>query len=169
MMSARVARWVATVGGLGDRLPAPGTFAGSAPAVALWWALATLVADPRWLHTATVLAVVAATVAGTWAAGREEQRRGSEDPGPVVVDEVAGQWLTCLVLLPWVDLASGTSRARVALLAFLAFRLFDIVKPWPCRRLERLGGGLGIMADDLVAGLYAGLVVLALAVFTPLV
>lgn len=168
-MSGRAARWVATVGGLGDRLPAPGTCAGSAPAAVLWWALATVVADPRWLATATVVAVVAATVAGTWAAGLEEQRRGSEDPGPVVVDEVAGQWLTCLVLLPWVELASAPGRARVVLLAFLAFRLCDIAKPWPCRRLERLGGGLGIMADDLVAGLYAGLIGVAVATVTTLV
>ena len=85
---------------------------------------------------------------GALAAGRVAGKLGLEDPGLVVVDEVAGQWLT-LVALPFTPVT--------ALVGFLAFRAMDIVKPWPARDLERLHGGWGIMADDLAAGVYAHL------------
>jgi len=89
-------------------------------------------------------------LAGLWASGRYAAALGSGDPGAVVVDEVAGQWLALLPLptdLWWYAAA------------FALFRLFDIVKPWPIGWLDRnLSGGLGIMADDLAAGLLAGLV-----------
>lgn len=154
MSNATLARLVATVGGLGDRLPAPGTTAGSLPAALVWWALAVALPARPALAAATAAAVVIATAAGVWAADREAGRRGVSDPGPVVVDEVAGQWLTYLVALPWA-LRDGRVLATVAA-GFLAFRLFDVAKPWPVRRLERLPGGVGIVADDLAAGVLAG-------------
>jgi phosphatidylglycerophosphatase A len=76
----------------------------------------------------------------------------------VVIDEVAGQLLTCL--------AAGVTW-RGALVAFVLFRLFDIVKPWPTRRFESLPGGLGIMADDLMAGVYGNLALRATLVLIP--
>ncbi len=151
------ARWIATTFGLGDRVLAPGTFAGSLPAIVLWL-MATRSLAGTALAVATAAGVVAATAAGVWASGAEARRRGVEDPGPVVIDEVAGQWLTCLVALPWAALASGRRTAAFAVAAFVAFRVFDILKPWPVRRLERLPGGWGIMADDLAAGVEAGIV-----------
>ena len=75
-----------------------------------------------------------------------ERESGREDPGHVVIDEVAGQWIA---------LAVCPVEIRHVLLAFALFRLFDIVKPWPARQLERLHGGLGIMMDDVAAGMYA--------------
>jgi phosphatidylglycerophosphatase A len=78
-----------------------------------------------------------------------ERESGREDPGQVVIDEVAGQWIA---------LAACPVEIRHALLAFGLFRLFDIVKPWPARQLERLHGGLGIMMDDVAAGIYALLI-----------
>jgi phosphatidylglycerophosphatase A len=78
-----------------------------------------------------------------------ERESGREDPGQVVIDEVAGQWIAVAVC---------PVEIRHALLAFGLFRLFDIVKPWPARQLERLHGGLGIMMDDVAAGIYALLV-----------
>jgi phosphatidylglycerophosphatase A len=93
-------------------------------------------------------AVLVVALVGTWAATRAEKLLGKKDPGAVVVDEVAGQ-LIAFLFVPW---RAGTW-AVVA--GFVAFRLFDIWKPYPVRRLEDLGGGLGIMADDCLAGFYA--------------
>jgi phosphatidylglycerophosphatase A len=75
-----------------------------------------------------------------------------------VVDEVAGQWLTYLVALPFVPLQSSIHLAVFAFAGFLLFRFFDIVKPWPIRTLEQLPGGIGIIADDLLAGYFAAAV-----------
>lgn len=147
---------VATTFGLGDRLPAPGTTAGSLPAILVWLALARWV-EPAALAPLTAGLALLATVIGVWASGTEAQRRGREDPRPVVVDEVAGQWLTCFVALPWAPLTSLRGAVVYAGAAFVLFRVFDVLKPWPIRRLEGLPGGWGIMADDLAAGVEAGL------------
>ena len=155
--TARAARLIATVGGLGDRLPAPGTTAGSLPATLLWSVLALVVSGPWQLAAVTALLTVAAIAVGVWAAGVEETRRGSGDPGPVVIDEVAGQWLCFLVALPLAALGGVRDVALFAGCGFLLFRAFDIVKPWPVRPLERLPGGIGIVADDLAAGALAGM------------
>lgn len=133
---------------------APGT-AGSAVGVLLDIALRGT-GSPI-LHGAMILAL---SVAGVWAAGVAEQHFAKTDPSAVVVDEVAGMLLT-LYLIPvsWLGLVVG----------FLLFRLFDIIKPFPCRRAERLPGGMGIMADDWIAGLYAnGLLRLASLVWPAL-
>jgi len=89
------------------------------------------------------------TLAGTAAANEVSKQYGQNDPQVVVIDEVAGQLLTFLFLpVTWLNLCLGT--------AF--FRLFDIWKPYPIRRSEKLGHGVGIMADDLIAGIYANLI-----------
>jgi len=103
------------------------------------------------LTTLLLVIVFAVAAAGTWAATRAEKLLGKKDPGAVVVDEVAGQ----LVALLFVPRGAGW---WVLVAAFVAFRVFDIWKPYPVRRLEGLGGGLGIMADDLLAGFYAAAV-----------
>jgi phosphatidylglycerophosphatase A len=102
--------------------------------------------------------VVIVTLAGIWAASRTEELSGRKDPSKVVIDEVAGQFIA-LIPVPFV---LGTAWWS-AILAFILFRFFDIVKPYPARRLESLESGLGIMADDVVAGIYAAVGV-ALAV-----
>jgi len=83
---------------------------------------------------------------GVWAASVTAARSGSKDPGIVVIDEVVGQWVTVagVTAFNW----------RSWLAAFLIFRLLDIWKPPPVRRLEKLAGGAGIMADDIMAGVY---------------
>ncbi len=149
---------LATTLGLGDRVPAPGTLAGSLPAAAVWYLASLLLPSGAGL-TALALAV-ALPLAGVavWAAGVEGARRGVEDPGPVVIDEVAGQWL-CL-LIGWLILGGLPHPPTAALVAaggFVLFRAFDVAKPWPIGRLERIPGGLGIVADDLAAGAIAGL------------
>jgi phosphatidylglycerophosphatase A len=105
-----------------------------------------------------LLALFVISLAGTWAASHTEKLSGKKDPGKVVIDEVAGQFIA-FIPVPFV---LGTAW-WTAILAFILFRFFDIVKPYPARRLESLEAGLGIMADDIVAGVYAAIVV-ALAV-----
>lgn len=159
-MKAAVARALATVGGLGDILPAPGTTVGSLAGVALYWAAAAV-----WPATVIPVALVGLALllpVSVWACGEEARRRGIEDPQPVVMDEVAGQWLTLAV----VALASGRQPGLRELgVAFLLFRVFDVVKPWPIHRLERLPGGWGIVADDLAAAAAAGVVELVILKF----
>jgi phosphatidylglycerophosphatase A len=105
------------------------------------------------LHTGrlTFLALLLALLLpGIWAAGRTARLIAKEDPAIVVVDEVLGQWLALLgaVVLNW----------KAFLAAFVLFRIFDIWKPQPIRRLERLPSGVGIVADDLAAGLYGAII-----------
>jgi phosphatidylglycerophosphatase A len=97
-------------------------------------------------------AVLAAAVflPGVWAAGEVARQRGVEDPGLIVIDEVVGQWVALAGAARFSWMEAGA--------AFLLFRAFDIVKPWPVRAAERLPGGWGIMADDVLAGAYAALV-----------
>lgn len=99
---------------------------------------------PLWGRAALLLFVL---LTGSVAAGRAEVLLGRKDPPEVVIDEVLGQWVT---LFPFLGI--GLWELAVA---FALFRFFDILKPWPIRRLERLGGGFGIMVDDAAAGLYA--------------
>jgi len=152
---SRLAHAIATVGGLGERLPAPGTTAGSLPAALVWWAACLFVHTAPARIAMTALALVAVTGAGLWASEKEADRRGASDPGPVVVDEVAGQWLTFLVALPFLPTPTSGSLAVFAGAGLLLFRFFDIVKPWPIRACEKLPGGIGIVADDLAAGYFA--------------
>ncbi|MCC7007607.1 MAG: phosphatidylglycerophosphatase A [Acidobacteria bacterium] len=132
----RLAVLIATAGGAGFVPVAPGT-AGSAVGIALYWF------TRHWSAPAQVTLVIVVCAAGVWAASRAALHFRRKDPGQVVIDEVAGQLVTVLLL--------GVGAAG-AILGFLVFRLFDIVKPWPVRRLEALPGGWGIMADDLAAG-----------------
>jgi phosphatidylglycerophosphatase A len=97
-----------------------------------------------------LLLITVITLAGFWAASRAEKLLGRKDPGKVVIDEVAGQLIALLPVM------RGTTSGWWGIgLSFLLFRFFDIVKPYPARRLEKLESGLGIMSDDLVAGAYA--------------
>lgn len=131
----------ARVGPAGKSPFAPGT-CGSLAAIAL----APFLFMPLPL-AGRVLLLLVVLITGTVAAGRAETLLGKKDPSEVVIDEVLGQWITCL---PFASLALWEYAA-----AFALFRLFDIAKPWPVRRLEGIGGGLGIMVDDAAAGLYA--------------
>lgn len=134
------ARLLATFFGAGLFPLVPGTAASAVAALGYMFVLHGL-AGPLY-----VLAVAALAVTGGAAAGAHAADLRAPDPGRIVVDEVCGQ-LVALAFLPpdWTAVAS----------AFVLFRVFDIIKPWPIRRLERLPGGWGIMADDIGAGLAA--------------
>ncbi|MDJ0896279.1 MAG: phosphatidylglycerophosphatase A [Alphaproteobacteria bacterium] len=132
---------LATWFGVGLIPIAPGTF-GSLAALPFAWLMLEL--GGLWL---LLLATVAVFAAGCWAAGRYAAASANSDPGAVVVDEVAGQWLALALAAP--DLGQFA-------LAFVLFRLFDILKPWPVGWAERrFSGGFGIMIDDIAAALYA--------------
>ena len=137
---------VGTFFGAGLLHPGPGTY-GSIAAVLLWFAAAHAAQPtPQHLFLGTLIAAAAATLIGIPAATIVARECGREDPGIVVIDEVAGQLITLLGLSPtW----------QHAALALVLFRLFDITKPPPVRQLERLHGGLGIVLDDVAAGLLA--------------
>ena len=137
---------IGTFFGAGLLKPGPGTY-GSISAVLLWYAAAHLFhPSPISLAVGTAIAAVAATLIGIPAATIVARESGREDPGHVVIDEVAGQ-LIALIAIP-----ADWQHAAISL---ILFRLFDILKPPPIRQFERLPAGTGIMLDDVAAGLFA--------------
>jgi phosphatidylglycerophosphatase A len=139
----------ATFFGAGFGKPAPGTW-GSIAATLLWFLAAKFAhLSPLQIVVISVAGALLALAVGIPAATIVEGEGGREDPSYVVLDEVCGQWIV---------LAAAPADWRHALLALLLFRVFDIIKPWPARQLERLHGGVGIMLDDVAAGIY-GLIV----------
>jgi phosphatidylglycerophosphatase A len=139
--------WLAgTFFGIGWLKPGPGTYA-SVAATAIWFLAAhTTHISLTGFAIASAVAALAVTAIGIPAATIVEREAGREDPGFVVIDEVAGQWIALIAIRP---------DALHTILALVLFRLFDITKPWPMRKLERLHGGTGIMLDDVAAGILA--------------
>ena len=135
---------VATFFGIGRVHPGPGTWA-SAATVLLWWLLTRWVSSPWQPATACLLACLA-VAAGIPAATRVSRAAALKDPQFVVIDEVAGQLITFI---------GAPATWKSLLLGFILFRGFDIVKPPPLRHLEKLREGVGIVLDDVGAGLYA--------------
>jgi phosphatidylglycerophosphatase A len=135
-----VPRIIATLGGVGYAPYAPGT-AGSIVALPFAWLIAYGAG-----RFALMLAAVLALAIGAWASELYTAQTKRPDPSECVVDELAGQWIAC-AFAPTTLLGFG--------LAFLLFRLFDTWKPWPIRAVERLHGGIGVMADDVLAALVA--------------
>lgn len=132
---------LATWFGAGYLPKIPGTW-GSAAALPFAWVLLTYGGVP-----ALLIATILVFVVGIWASNDYMARSGGDDPGPVVIDEVAGQWLVLAIApLEWGWFVAG----------FALFRLFDILKPWPVNVMDRtIKGGIGVMLDDLGAAVYA--------------
>jgi phosphatidylglycerophosphatase A len=154
-----VIRFVATFGYIGHLRPAPGTW-GSAVALLIGVVILRYAGFP-----ALVLATLAATLIGFWACRRTLAGRPGDDPGEIVIDEVAGQWLALLFPAAafwsrgWEDWMPWPGW----LAAFLFFRLFDILKPGPIGTADRRGDPEGVMLDDLWAGLLGGIATLLVA------
>lgn len=138
----RLAVLLATVAYCGYFPVAPGTIGSAAGLVVyllVWWT------QSRVVEVALIVGVYAV---GTWAATHAERYFGGIDPGPVVIDEVLGQLITfAFIPIGW----------RAALAGFVLFRIYDVIKPYPANRLEKLHGGLGVMSDDAAAGVYANI------------
>jgi phosphatidylglycerophosphatase A len=137
--------------GLGSMPKAPGTW-GSLLGLPLAFGVARLPLAGQ------IAAAAAIFVLGVWLCGRAARGFQTKDPGAIVFDEIAA----FPVIYLFVPLNAFTAVA-----GFLLFRLFDITKPWPARQFEKLPGGLGIMADDFMAGVYAGLALWCLAPWWP--
>jgi phosphatidylglycerophosphatase A len=138
----RFAVFVATVGYSGYFPIAPGTVGSAAGLLVyglVWWTHSTVL---------EVALIAGLFVLGVWAGTIAERYFGGIDPGPIVIDEVVGMLIT-LAFIPvsW----------RGALAGFVLFRIFDVIKPYPAGRFERLHGGLGVMADDAMAAVYGNL------------
>ena len=135
---------IATFFGIGHLQPGSGTWA-AAVTVLLWWLVAHWL-QPNWIVPVAVAVSLGITLLGIPPSTVVARESGRKDPGFVVIDEVAGQLIALIgVPLNWKYLLAG----------FILFRSFDILKPFPLRRLEKLPGGTGIMLDDVGAGLYA--------------
>jgi phosphatidylglycerophosphatase A len=148
----RLAVFVCSFGYVGFFPIAPGT-AGSAAGVVLYVVL-------HWLGVTSFELPLAAAFfgLGVWLGAEAEQALGSVDPGPVVLDEVLGMLMTLAsVHVNWMGIALG----------FVIFRALDVIKPFPAGRLERLPGGLGMMADDAMAAVYANLLLRAACYVVP--
>jgi phosphatidylglycerophosphatase A len=141
--ATRWATLVATFFGVGYLRPGPGTW-GSAATVLLWWLVARWIAH-SWQPWAAALLALTAVLVGIPAATQVARASSRKDPQFVVIDEVAGQLIT---------LIAAPTTWQSLLLGFILFRAFDIVKPPPVRQLERLPQGVGIVVDDVGAGLY---------------
>ncbi|MDD9721670.1 phosphatidylglycerophosphatase A [Sulfitobacter sp. PR48] len=154
-----IAKMIGTVFGVGYIRPAPGTW-GSLVALPWGWLLHVLGGFPL-----LVLAVVAGFAKGWWATAKMTAGSDDHDPSEIVVDEVVGQWIALLPL----SYAAWTRGLDMLVMwpgwiaAFLLFRLFDIWKPWLVGWADRRGDALGVMLDDVIAGIFAALGVMVLA------
>jgi phosphatidylglycerophosphatase A len=148
----RLGVFVATCAHVGYAPFAPGTF-GSLIALGFYYLIRRQQSD------AIELGAIAVTVAiGLWSATEAEHHFGGIDPGPVVIDEVVGMLIT---------LALHPVNVWGAIVGFFIFRVLDVVKPWPARRLELLPGGFGVVLDDMMAGVYGNLIVWGLVTQLP--
>jgi phosphatidylglycerophosphatase A len=155
----RLAKWVATVGGVGYLRPAPGTW-GSLAALPLAWLIHAIGGFPL-----LAVAVVATFAKGWWATSVMTKGSANHDPSEIVIDEVAGQFIALLPLSysAWSMGLDITVLWPGWIAAFMLFRLFDISKPGPVGWADRRGDAMGVMLDDVIAGAFAafGVVVLA--------
>jgi phosphatidylglycerophosphatase A len=154
-VTTRLAVFVCTFGYVGYFPIAPGT-AGSIAGLVVYALLRSV--GLGW--PADVALIVLLFAAGVWSGTHAERHFGTTDPGPGVIDEVVGMLIT-LFLLP--------SSWFVIVLGFLVFRVFDVIKPYPANRFERLHGGLGMMSDDVMSAVYSHLVLRALVWIAPAV
>jgi len=155
----KLSHFIATVGYVGHIRPAPGTW-GSFVALPLAW-LVNLIGGP-WL---LVLGTLAAFFKGWWATALETRGKDDHDPSEIVVDELVGQWIALLPLSfgAWHVGANMSDLWPGWIAAFVLFRLFDIWKPGPIGWADRRGDALGVMLDDVIAGVFAAIGVMVLA------
>ena len=157
----KLATIIGTVFGVGYIRPAPGTW-GSLVALPWAWLLHVLGGVPLLL-----LGVIAAFLKGWWATSKMTEGSDDHDPSEIVIDEVVGQWIALLPL----SYAAWSNDIPVHVMwpgwiaAFALFRLFDIWKPWIIGWADRRGDALGVMLDDVIAGVFAAIGVMALAAF----
>ena len=144
---------IATLGPVGQKLPAPGT-AGSAVALVIGYLIY------QHSYFAMLVATVMTVVIGVIAADAYENMSGKKDSSEIIIDEVAGQFAVLLCVPKFVE-----QPVIWFVLAFILFRFFDILKIWPINKAEQIKGGVGVMADDIVAASWSGIILLILYQF----
>jgi phosphatidylglycerophosphatase A len=152
MTLRRLGVFIATCAHIGYAPFAPGTF-GSAVGLVVYYLVRRQASTTIELATIGVVLVI-----GLWSATEAEHHFGGIDPGPVVIDEVVGMLIT---------LALHPVNVLGAITGFVIFRVLDVVKPWPARRLEHLPGGFGVVLDDAMAGIYGNLMMWGLIRLLP--
>ncbi|GBC76934.1 Phosphatidylglycerophosphatase A [bacterium HR08] len=171
-LADRVAWWIAIGGGVGLAPIAPGTVGALLGlglfALGFWFDRALGAVGVSWIIAGILLGI------GTWASSRAVRLSGTADPPQIVVDEIVGQFLALLVSVGGRALWRGAIEGSVSWpgwgilwTSFGLFRLFDIWKPYPIRRVERWKGGAGVMADDVLAGICAGFATVLLVELSP--
>ena len=145
---------------------APGTFGALVGVVIFYSLFLACKSSPQYFQVVVIIASLIVTTLGIWASNFGEKIFGEKDAQRIVVDEVAGQLISYILIAPML-IAEITRPWRIIFLGFLLFRAFDIFKPYPIRKLEKLGDGLGVMADDVLAGIYAAVVLLFIALVVP--
>jgi phosphatidylglycerophosphatase A len=153
MTKRRLALLFTSVLGVGYAPVAPGTFGSIAGLAAAW----VLLAQTSWPAWSLAVAAVLLTPLASLACGVIEREIGVEDPGFIVIDEVVGQWLTLAAIRP--------ERPLDWLGALALFRVYDVLKPWPIRRLEKIPNGWGVVADDFAAGACGMMTIVAIRAF----
>lgn len=152
-MMRKIAYFLSTLGPIGHLPKMPGTWGSAAAILAAPWLFMNLETPAR----SAILVLI--LVVGVWASSEAEKHLGRKDPGCVIIDELLGQWIAIVAF-------SSLEFWQLAL-AFVLFRLFDILKPWPVKTAENFfPGGVGVMLDDVVAGIYAAITMWAIFVFT---
>jgi phosphatidylglycerophosphatase A len=152
MSLRRLGVFIATCAHVGYAPVAPGTW-GSAVGLVIYYAVRRQASTTIELGAIAIILLI-----GLWSATEAEHHFGGIDPGAVVIDEVIGMLIT---------LALHPVNVFGAILGFLIFRILDVVKPWPARRLELLPGGFGVVLDDVMAGLYGNLMIWGLIHLLP--
>jgi len=150
--------------GLGLLPMAPGTW-GSLPPAVMYDLLGYLGATPFIIAIVMAAFILAGSIICVVFAPAVIAATGKKDPREVVADEVAGQAVTFLAVVPLMSTFSTDQICLTTAVGFLLFRFFDITKPWPVRKLEKLPAGWGILADDLLAGIFAGIGLLIFSMY----
>lgn len=152
-----VAFLCATAGGAGMMPFGPGTW-GSLVGLGIVWGMVRILRDePLALQNWLIIASLLVTAVGIWAGNRAETIFARKDPGQVVIDEVSGQMITFVFFAPYLE-RLGDTWAWWLIPGFILFRVGDILKPYPIDKLQDLSGGFGVMMDDVLAGIYAAVV-----------
>lgn len=149
-----LAVFIATGGGAGLIPFGPGTWGSLVGLLIAYGLIATFSANVVLLQNVLIAASVILAAVGIWAGTRAETVFSRKDAGQIVIDEVCGQVISFVFIAPYIAGLGGQWRWWM-ILGFLLFRAFDIFKPYPINKLQDLRGGFGVMMDDIVAGIYA--------------
>lgn len=163
-----LAACIATGGGAGLIPYGPGTWGSLVGLLLAYGLIALFITTPIFLQSALVLTGALLAGLGIWAGTRAEKIFQRKDAGQIVIDEACGQLLTFVLVAPYLAQLGQTRSGWHWLLVvgFLLFRGFDIFKPYPLKDLQQITGGLGVMIDDIIAGLYAAVVLSLLLLLT---